>query len=183
MEKTVEYYLGLPYTIELIPEPAGGWFVGVKELPGCISEGDTAEEAVEMIRDAMRGWIEASLQDGDAIPEPRDADDYSGKFVVRVPRSLHRQLVESAADEGVSLNQYINVALAKAVVHLALKRGKAEVIHSGTKAEFVAFRQHLPVTEWLLDQTVVHDEPVPYSARDEEADNSAAVDQPEDEQG
>lgn len=115
MEKTVEYYLGLPYTIEMIPEPEGGWFVAVKELPGCMSEGDTPEEAMEMIRDAMRGWIEVSLEDGDAIPEPRDLDDYSGKFVVRVPRSLHRDLVELARQEGVSLNQYINVALGQAV--------------------------------------------------------------------
>lgn len=115
MEKTVEYYLGLPYTVELIPEPAGGWFVGVKELPGCISEGDTPEQAIEMIRDAMRGWIEVSLEDSDSIPEPRELDDYSGKFVVRVPRSLHRDMVDSAEREGVSLNQYVSVALARSV--------------------------------------------------------------------
>ena len=42
-------------------------------------------------------------------------EDYSGKFVVRVPRSLHRDLVETAEQEGVSLNQYINVVLARAV--------------------------------------------------------------------
>jgi hypothetical protein len=50
------------------------------------------------------------------IPEPRPEEEYSGKFVVRVPRSLHRELVETAEREGVSLNQYINVALA-GVVH------------------------------------------------------------------
>lgn len=119
MNKTVEYYLGLPYTIELIPEPEGGWFVAVKELPGCMSEGDTPEEAVEMIRDAMHGWIEVSLEDGDPIPEPRMLEDYSGKFVVRLPRSLHRDLVEMAGREGVSLNQYVNVALGRALGRLA----------------------------------------------------------------
>lgn len=115
MNKTVEYYLSLPYTIELVPEPQEGWFVSVKELPGCMSQGDTPEEAIEMIQDAMRGWIEVSLEDGDPIPEPRPLEDYSGKFVVRVPHSLHRELVEHAEREGVSLNQYINVALARAV--------------------------------------------------------------------
>ena len=115
MNKTVDYYLSLPYTIELIQEPEGGWFVSVKELPGCMSQGDTPDEAIEMIRDAMRGWIEISLEDGDPIPEPRDLDDYSGKFVVRVPRSLHRDLVERAKEEGTSLNQYLNVVLARAV--------------------------------------------------------------------
>jgi antitoxin HicB len=69
-----------------------------------------------MIQDAMRGWIEVSLEDGDPIPEPRPLDDYSGKFVVRVPKSLHRELVDAAEREGVSLNQYINVALAQAVL-------------------------------------------------------------------
>jgi len=111
----VDYFMGLPYTFELRWDAEAGWFVRVKELPGCMSEGDTPEEAMEMIRDAMRGWIEVSLEEGDPIPEPRELDDYSGKFVVRVPRSLHRELVERAEDEGVSLNQYVNVALARAV--------------------------------------------------------------------
>ncbi len=118
MNKTVEHYLSLPYTIELMPEPQGGWFVSVRELPGCMSQGDTPEEAIEMIQDAMRGWIEVSLEDGDTIPEPRPLEDYSGKFVVRVPRSLHQDLVETADREGISLNQYINVALARSVGRL-----------------------------------------------------------------
>lgn len=113
MEKNLEYYMALPYTIELTSDPAGGWFAAIKELPGCISQGDTPEEALEMIRDAQAGWLSVALEDGDAIPEPRALDEYSGKFVVRVPRSLHRDLVQHAEAEGVSLNQYINVALAR----------------------------------------------------------------------
>jgi len=115
MEKTVGYYMNLPYTIELQQDPEEGWFVRVKELRGCMSEGDTAEEAVAMIREAMQLWLEVALEEGIPIPEPRPEEDYSGKFVVRVPRSLHRELVEHAEREGVSLNQYINVALARAV--------------------------------------------------------------------
>jgi antitoxin HicB len=112
MSKTIDYYMGLPYTIELWRAEEGGWVVRVKELPGCVSQGETPEEAIEMIQDAMQGWLEVSLEMGDAIPEPRPEEDYSGKFVVRVPKSLHRQLVDAANREGVSLNQYINVALA-----------------------------------------------------------------------
>ena len=112
--KTVEHYMNLPYTIELIKDPEG-WFVRVKELEGCMSQGDTAEEAIEMIQEAMELWLEVSLEDGLPIPEPRPDEDYSGKFVVRVPRSLHRELVEKAAQEGASLNQYINVTLARSV--------------------------------------------------------------------
>ncbi len=117
MNKTTDYYMNLPYTIELQRDGDEGWFVRVKELRGCMSQGDTPEEAIEMIQDAMRGWIEVSLQDGVSIPEPRSLDDYSGKFVVRVPASLHRDLVEAAEREGVSLNQHVNVVLARAVGH------------------------------------------------------------------
>jgi antitoxin HicB len=119
MEKTVEYYMSLPYTRELIKEPEGGWFIRIKELPGCMSQGDTVEDAMTMIEDAMCGWLDVSLEDGDEIPEPKLDEDYSGKFVVRVPRSLHRQLAETAEREGVSLNQFINVALARAVERTA----------------------------------------------------------------
>jgi len=115
MEKTVDYYVNLPYTIELQHDQEEGWFVRVKELRGCTSQGDTAEEALNMIQDAMLAWLEVALEDGLPIPEPRPEEDYSGKFVVRVPRSLHRELVEHAEGEGVSLNQFINVVLARAV--------------------------------------------------------------------
>jgi antitoxin HicB len=68
-----------------------------------------------MIQEAMSLWLEVALEEGLPIPEPRPDEAYSGKFVVRVPRSLHRELVEMAEHEGVSLNQYINVALAHSV--------------------------------------------------------------------
>src|SRR3990172_1684368 len=110
--KDVNHYLSLPYTIQMIREEGGTWFARVLELPGCMTEGDTPEEAADMILDAMAGWIEVALEDGRPIPEPQSTEDYSGRFVVRVPRTLHQQLVEAAQREGVSLNQYINVTLA-----------------------------------------------------------------------
>lgn len=119
MDKTMEYYLGLPYTIELKQDAEAGWFVKVKELPGCMSQGDTAAEALEMIQEAMELWLEVAIEDGDPIPEPRDLDEFSGKFVVRVPRSLHGELVDKAKLEGVSLNQYVNLALAQATSRIS----------------------------------------------------------------
>lgn len=115
MNKSVEYYLGLPYTIELQQDAEEGWFVRVKELPGCMSQADTADDALACIREVMPLWIESALESGYQIPEPRAEGEYSGKFVVRVPRSLHRELVQGADAEGVSLNQFINVVLSKAV--------------------------------------------------------------------
>jgi antitoxin HicB len=115
IEKSIEYYLGLPYTLRLIPEPGGGWFVEVAELRGCMSEGNDPGDAIAMIRDAMRCWLEVALEDGLPIPEPRELETYSGKFVVRVPRWLHRELVRTTDQEGVSLNQFVSTALARAV--------------------------------------------------------------------
>ena len=72
MDKTIEYYMKLPYTRELIPEAEGGWFVRIKELPNCMSQGHLPAEALRRIDDAMRGWLEVELEDGELIPEPRD---------------------------------------------------------------------------------------------------------------
>jgi antitoxin HicB len=115
MDKTIDYYMGLPYTIEMVPGLESGWVVSVRELPGCISQGDSPQNAVDMIREAMCGWLEIALEDGIPVPEPRPAETFSGKFVVRVPRSLHREMTEIARRESVSLNQFVSTALARAV--------------------------------------------------------------------
>lgn len=108
MSKTVEYYMALPYTTEIIPDESG-FFIRVKELEGCISVGDTKAQALEMIEDAMREWLHVAIEDGLEIPLPDSMrkETYSGKFPLRMPKSLHGKLATSAAIEGVSLNQYI----------------------------------------------------------------------------
>ena len=70
MVKTVDYYMGLPYTIQLTPEPDGGWFAQVPLLEGCMTNGDDWNDALIMIRDAMRAWLTTALALGVAIPEP-----------------------------------------------------------------------------------------------------------------
>jgi len=69
MNRTLEYYLALPYTIEIIPDDSA-WFVQIKELPGCMTEVDEWEEIRPMIDDAKRLWLEAALAHGQPIPEP-----------------------------------------------------------------------------------------------------------------
>ena len=116
--KILDYYMSLPYSIEVMrdfDEENPGWVAKIKELPGCLTQADTFEELEGMIQDALQNWIEAALEDGLAIPEPRLEDDYSGKFVVRLPKSLHRELVEQSEREGVSLNTWVINVLAKSV--------------------------------------------------------------------
>lgn len=69
MNKTIDYYMTLPYTLEIIPDE-GAWFVQIKELPGCMTEVDEWDEILPMIEDAKRLWLEASLARGREIPEP-----------------------------------------------------------------------------------------------------------------
>jgi antitoxin HicB len=113
--KSLEYYLNLKYPVTLYPSPEGGYAVEIEDLPGCISQGETKQEALEMIEDARRLWIEIAYEDGQEIPEPRGEKKYSGKFFIRTPKSLHRKLDQLARHEGVSLNQYLVATLSHSV--------------------------------------------------------------------
>ncbi|MGC9366896.1 MAG: toxin-antitoxin system HicB family antitoxin [bacterium] len=111
----LDYFMSLPYTIETIQNDDKTYFIKVKELPGCMSEGDTLDEAYKMIYDAMKSWIEVALEEGDDIPLPENMDDkeYSGKLLVRIPKRIHKELSIHAKDNGVSLNSYINSLLSR----------------------------------------------------------------------
>lgn len=107
MVKTVDYYMELPYRMEIIPDnEEGGFVASFPDLPGCITVGDTIEDVIQNIVDAKRAWLESELEIGATIPEPEDLKEYSGQFKLRLPKSLHRQLAEHSKSEGVSMNQY-----------------------------------------------------------------------------
>lgn len=110
--KDLDHYFRLPYRIILHPDETGGYVAAIPDLPGCVSQGETAQEALAMLEDAKRAWIEIALEDGIPVPEP-DTEEYSGRLVVRMPRSLHRALARQAREENVSLNQLILYHLAR----------------------------------------------------------------------
>lgn len=114
-KKDVEYYMNLPYAIEIrkiAPEDGGGIFATIPMLKGCMSDGETIAEAYANLQEAQREWLTDMLELNRAIPEPGNAEEYSGHFLVRLPKSLHRLLAERSQQEGVSLNQYVTTALA-----------------------------------------------------------------------
>jgi antitoxin HicB len=105
--RTIEEYMKLPYGMELLPDTEeGGFVVSFPDLPGCLTVGGTIEEAYKNAEDAKREWILAAMEMGITIPKPDSAKDYSGQFKLRLPRSLHRQLVQQSKREGISMNQY-----------------------------------------------------------------------------
>jgi antitoxin HicB len=72
--KTLDYYLSLPYTIEIIPNTEdGGYVARVKELRGCMTQAETWEELQAMIEEAKEGWLEVALESGHPIPDPTGA--------------------------------------------------------------------------------------------------------------
>lgn len=105
--KTVDYYMNLPYKLEIVPDTEEGGFVAMfPDLPGCMTIGDTMEEVIINVIDAKKAWIEAELEEGRKVPEPKDVNEYSGQFKLRLPKSLHRILAENSKREGISMNQY-----------------------------------------------------------------------------
>jgi antitoxin HicB len=108
--------LDYPVTIRrLSEEEGGGYLAEFPDLPGCMADGETIEEAIAEGQDAVAAWIGAAKEDGRAIPKPGTAEAYSGKFIVRVPKMLHARLAARARIEDVSLNQYVNTVLAEAL--------------------------------------------------------------------
>jgi antitoxin HicB len=113
--KPLKYYSSLKYPVTLHPAPEGGYAVEIEDLPGCYSQGETVEQACEMIEEAKQLWLESMYEDGNEIPLPSQENEYSGKFNVRFPKSLHKKLDNLAVREGVSLNQYLVSTLSHAV--------------------------------------------------------------------
>ncbi len=114
----VTEYMKLPYTICLYQddevEPV--WMAYVEEFEGCMSHGSTPSEAMEMIREAMEGWLEVAVAYSDDIPPPKEHfPEHSGKFQVRLPVGLHGKLAEVAKEQEVSLNQLVTAILAEGV--------------------------------------------------------------------
>ena len=115
MAKDLAYYMGLDYPVEvkkIREEEGGGFFVSIPLLPGCMSDGESLEEAYDNIHEAKEEWLSSMLERGMKIPEPVEQEEYSGKFIIRLPKTLHRALVQVSKREGVSLNQYVTNALA-----------------------------------------------------------------------
>jgi antitoxin HicB len=96
-----------------IVEDEGAWVASVPDLPGCNSFGTTVTDAVSNVQQAKELWMKSRFESGGEIPEPTDEEDFSGKFVLRIPRVLHRSLAHQAQKQGVSLNHYASSLLSE----------------------------------------------------------------------
>jgi antitoxin HicB len=105
-----------PFTVRpLSTDEGGGFLVTFPDLPGCISDGETPEEAVRNGQDALKGYLEVLKEFGDPVPKAGSATDASGQWRQRVPKTLHTRLIERAKAEGVSLNSLVTMFIADAL--------------------------------------------------------------------
>jgi predicted HicB family RNase H-like nuclease len=118
------------YAATVLPLPSaegGGYLASAVELPGCVATGENEVEALHELRDAIRSWVTTAREFGDEVPPPASKHPYSGKFVVRVPPSLHRSLALRAGVEGVSLNQLVSILLSGGIANPSSNRRRRKV--------------------------------------------------------
>jgi antitoxin HicB len=97
------------YPLELRPlSPAdgGGWLVTFPDLPGCMADGETPEQAIQEGWDAAAAWLAVAAQYHDPIPAPSQ-DFESSQAITRIPKQLHHQLETCARQKGVNVNALV----------------------------------------------------------------------------
>lgn len=101
-----------PYHRVIVPDEDGSFFAEISEFPGCFATGDSAVEALESLERVAEGWLGDAIAAGQDIPEPEFESEYSGKLVLRLPKSLHAHVAHAASRDGVSLNAYLCTGIA-----------------------------------------------------------------------
>jgi len=100
-----------PFVIRpLSKDEGGGYLIEYPDLPGCISDGATPEQAVANGRDAVKSYLASCRKYGDKVPR---AGVSSGQFRLRVPKTIHARLTSRAEQEGVSLNTLVTAMIAE----------------------------------------------------------------------
>lgn len=118
MAKLTDY----PFEVRPLAEDDGGsYLVSFPGFAECISDGETIEEALENSRDALKATIAALKAKKLPVPAPNSGGVASGKFVARVPKTVHAQLADLARAEGVSLNTLVLTFIAQGQGHTSPK--------------------------------------------------------------
>jgi len=111
-KKNLEYYLNLPWTYKFEWSDVDNCYVAsIAELKGCMSDGNTLEEAQMMIRDALKSYITSCLQYNDKIPEPLKHGDFKGNITYRTTPERHYQIAKRAKNSNKTINRLIDEAI------------------------------------------------------------------------
>lgn len=106
----------------LVGDEGGGYLISFPDFAECISDGETIDDAVANGRDALKATIAALKAMKLPVPAPNGGGVASGKFVARVPKTVHAQLSTRARAEGVSLNALVLTFIAQGLGTAASRR-------------------------------------------------------------
>lgn len=147
--------MDLPYKVDIYPEEDGsGYTASIPDLPGCLTSADSIDELWESLAEAKMLWLEVAIEDGDHIPEPSPIEDeqFSGRFVARLPRSLHRELANRADRENTSLNQLVVMLLSDGMGRWHESRDHQQVFsHLLATYQEASYRQLKGVNALVID--------------------------------
>jgi len=110
MTKLIDY----PFEVRpLTADEGGGYLISFSDFAECISDGESIDEAISNGRDALKATIAALKAKKLPVPAPNSGGVASGKFVARVPKTVHARLASRARAEGVSLNALVLTFIAQ----------------------------------------------------------------------
>lgn len=115
-----------PFEITKLPDDdGGGYLITFSDLPGCMSDGSTIEQAIQNGQDAVYCWLEVAKERGQEIPKP--GKSYSGQYLQRLPKALHARLAATANAEGVSMNKLAATYIAEGIGRMAYENSKGKI--------------------------------------------------------
>jgi len=111
-KKNLKYYLGLPYTYVIEWSDVDNCFLGsIVELEHNMTCGQTREEVLSNLKDALVSFVTTSLENKIEIPEPLKIDDFKGSITYRTSKERHYLLAKQAKLYGKSINTFIDEAI------------------------------------------------------------------------
>jgi len=122
------------------------------DLPGCVTYGDTIEEALGMIEEAKLVWISTLLKMARSVPSPKRERDFSGRFLVRATPDLHHRLAQLAVSSKMSLNRYVVKALNEYVGLAEFRRTVAPTSETSESIKWAFQQREEPVSECSIDE-------------------------------
>jgi len=96
----------------LSKEEGGGYLVEYPDIPGCMSDGETVEEAIKNGREALRDCVDVFRESGRTLTKPNIE---AAQWRQRLPRTLYSKLTKQAENEGVSINSLVTAIIAEAI--------------------------------------------------------------------
>jgi antitoxin HicB len=116
--KDLAYYKSIIYRMEIeYDKDERQYFVIFPDLPGCMMHGGTPDEALNSANEVKDEWLTTAYENGWKIPEPSRHQETTGRLTLRVPRYIHKKIVETAEREGVSQNQLLLSFISEKLAH------------------------------------------------------------------